>query len=385
MENLRNSDLATLAQVLKDQHATKLDVIVPANRLSISHETGEAIVMVDGAAVDLTDEGVTSRTAALWPTQVFDEGLSQKLNIPLAYLHRMRHNRADLYAANVNGWLHGLADEGPDPRSFMVRAFARPEGGGLDGVARALLSDTYKVMDNLDVLHAALDGVRKSGAEVEVTRCDLTDRKMYVKISAPGVQALAPELLAGYRSPFTGAEGSDNPTVFAGFILSNSEVGGGAFTITPSMTVQVCKNGLTISKDAMRAVHLGSRLDEGVIRWSEETHAKTLELVTLKAADAVASFLDVDYMTAQLRKMSEAAGKPITGSLPDQITTVTKRLLISEDVGQGILDHFLRGGQFTAGGVMHAVTSFAQTLDDADEAYRLEEMGPKALELAAAL
>ena len=34
--------------------------------------------------------------------------------------------------------------------------------------------------------------------------------------------------------------------------------------------------------------------------------------------------------------------------------------------------HFIRGGQLTAGGVMQAVTSVAQTLDDADAAHEME-------------
>ncbi len=32
-----------------------------------------------------------------------------------------------------------------------------------EGVARALLSDSYKLMDNFDMLLAALDGLRQSG------------------------------------------------------------------------------------------------------------------------------------------------------------------------------------------------------------------------------
>src|SRR5690606_20239204 len=103
--------------------------------------------------------------------------------------------------------------------------------------------------------------------------------RMYVRVVAPEVQALAPTLLAGYRSPFTGQSGTDNPTVFAGFEISNSEVGGGAFTIVPRLVIQVCNNGLKITKDAVRNVHLGARLDDGVIRWSESTQRQNLDLV----------------------------------------------------------------------------------------------------------
>jgi hypothetical protein len=48
------------------------------------------------------------------------------------------------------------------------------------------------------------------------------------------------------------------------------------------------------------------------------------------------------------------------------------------------LSHFIKGGSLTAGGVMHAVTSVAQTLDDADVAHDLESRALKILQLAAA-
>src|SRR5260370_40449694 len=97
-------------------------------------------------------------------------------------------------------------------------------------VAWAILSDGYKFIDNLDVLLAALDGVRQSGVPVQVDGCDLTERRMYVRVVCEQVRTLAPALLAGYRSPFTGAAGADNPVVFSGFMLTNSETGCGAFT-----------------------------------------------------------------------------------------------------------------------------------------------------------
>ena len=72
---------------------------------------------------------------------------------------------------------------------------------------------------------------------------------MYVRVVCEQVRALAPALLAGYRSPFTGASGADNPVIFAGFVISNSETACGAFTLTPRLVVQVCRNGLTITRD----------------------------------------------------------------------------------------------------------------------------------------
>lgn len=49
----------------------------------------------------------------------------------------------------------------------------------------------------------------------------------------------------------------------------------------------------------------------------------------------------------------------------------------------GKLNHFIRGGSLTAGGMMHAVTSVAQTLPDADAAHDLESQALRVLQLTA--
>ena len=94
---------------------------------------------------------------------------------------------------------------------------------------------------------AVFEGIRAAGQPVSIDSCDLTDKRMYVQVSCPAVQVLAPALLTGYTSPFTGARGADNPVVFAGFAVTNSETGCGACTITPRLVAQVCANGLTIT------------------------------------------------------------------------------------------------------------------------------------------
>lgn len=375
-DTLRYANLGDLADMLKDQQTRKLDVIVPASK--ITSEDGR--ITVQDAAHEITTDGVTTKSVTLNPTAVFDEGLSDKLGIPLSYMRRLRSERTDLLDQNVNGWLHGLDD--PDPRAFLVRSFTDGDGGG---VARAFLSDSYKMIDHLDALTAVLDGVRKTGADVQVVNCDLTERNMYVKVAAQQVQVYARDLLKGYRSPFTGASGDENPVVFAGFVIRNSETGDGAFSITPSMTIQVCKNGLTVTKDAVRAVHLGSKLDHGIVRWSDETQQKTLELISLKTTDAVSTFLDVEYMQRAISRLTDDASKPLSGPLDQVVRQVGKKLAFGDDVTNGVLDHFMRGGQFTAGGVMQAVTSYAQTVVDADAAWALEGAGIRALEVAASL
>src|SRR5690606_14026538 len=116
-----------------------------------------------------------------------------------------------------------------DDRSFLVRTFKTDEG---PGIARAFLSDRYSVMDNLDVLMASLDGIREAGVKVDVAGCDLSERRMYVRLVSPEVQVSAVELLKDYRSPFSGQSGADLPIISAGLLIQNSEVGNGAFSLS---------------------------------------------------------------------------------------------------------------------------------------------------------
>lgn len=371
----RNAQLPDLVRILEDQQRHKLDVIAPASALRLR----EGNVHVEGVESLITEDGVTEVDGIYRPTAVADEGIADKLRIPLAYLRRMRTGNVPLLDENVNAWLR----QEPE-RRFMLRAF-RGEGGPgrpAEGVARALLSDSYKLMDNFDLLLAALDGVKQSGHPTRVTGCDLTDRRMYVRVESEAVAVQARELLRGYRSPFDGRSGDELPMISAGFVITNSEVGSGAYSITPRAVIQVCRNGLTMNRDVMRAVHLGGKQDEGIISWSGQTQRKTLELITSKTTDAVRTFLSREYVEAKLSEMEDAAGKRLAEPTKT-IEHVTKTLSIGAEAKDMILAHFVQGGQMTAGGVMNAVTSTAQTLTDADQAAALEALAVPALTAAA--
>ncbi|MGW7650213.1 DUF932 domain-containing protein [Streptomyces bobili] len=373
----RNADLRDLVTILEDHRNRKLDVVTSASALSFR----DGNVQVEGIERQITQEGVTDVDGTYRPTAVADEGIADKLKIPVGYLRRMRAENVPLLDENVNAWLH------QDPqRKFMLRALRGDSGPGMQpavGVARALMSDSYKVMDNLDILLAALDGVQKSGHPTNVTGCDLTDRRMYVRVESEAVAVMAPELLSGYRSPFDGRSGDELPIVSAGFVITNSEVGAGAWSVTPRVVMRVCTNGLTMPMDVMRAVHIGAKHDEGVVSWSEETERKELAVITSKTADAVRTFLSREYVEAKLREIQIAAGKPVAEPTKT-IEHVTKTLKIGNETKETILAHFIRGGQITAGGVMQAVTSTAQTLTDADQAAALEALALPALTAAAA-
>ena len=188
----RNASIEDLVALLRGQQTRKVDVVAPAS--AIRAEGG--LLVLDGTEPVLGPDGVTMTAGAYRPTDVCDAGIAGKLGIPAAYLRKMRVSRAGLFDANVNGWLAG------DDRSFFVRCLRGDDDQ--TGVARAWLSDGYKPIDHLDTLMAVFDGIRAAGQDVTIDSCDLTERRMYVRVRCEAVQ------------------------VFAGFVVANSETGCGA-------------------------------------------------------------------------------------------------------------------------------------------------------------
>lgn len=411
-DTARNASLQDLVAILKDQETRRLDVVVPADK--VRARDGNFVVKGAEAEHTFSIDGVTTTQVdgVYRPTDHFDSQLATKLGIPPSYLKRLRVEAVDLYDTNVNGWLRGkqihraggVVDviREADTRKFMARTFSNGNG---TGIARALLSDRYNVIDNYDVLLSALDGIRAAGVAVDVRSADLTDTRMIVKLHSPEVAALAPVLLGGYRNPFAnpeldeqrqhgnleqwrriaaregqGHEHGQEPVVWSGLRLSNSEVGAGAYTLTPEIVVQVCRNGLTLPLLAQRSVHLGSKMSEGVVQWSDETQERQLALIMSKTADAVRTFLSPKFLAEQVAALEEVAGKPVDKPV-ETIKNLGKALTLTQDEQDSILNFFMDGGQRTAGGVAQAFTAFSQTLKDGERADVLDSLAVRAMSL----
>jgi hypothetical protein len=393
----RYADLGDLRGVLEDQRARSLDLVGPQQWITALN----GCLVVAGAEPVVGDDGVTDPNGIYTVTEVAEEGISEKLGVPRSYLRKLRDGRLDLWDANVNGLLHGRLDVPgslgypPYPGKLMLRLLRGDESG--TGVARAILSDRYQRIDNLDVLVATLGGVRDAGllGKVQV-HGDLTDRKMYVTIEAPEITALAPVMLAGYRSPWgpggidrarriaghQGYEPGTEPVLHAGLRISNSETGDGRFTIAPHLTVKICRNGMTISGDALASIHIGGRQEEGIVTWSDRTNQKALELVASKAQDAVTRFLDPAYISAVVARLERDAGAIVTDPV-ETIKVISRQSGFPQDLANDILGAFTAGGQLNAAGIMNAVTATAQMVSDADLAALLESEAVNVLASAA--
>jgi hypothetical protein len=127
-------------------------------------------------------------------------------------------------------------------------------------------------------------------------------------------------------------------------------------------------------------VHLGGKLSEGVVDWAQDTREAELVVVRKKTRDAVREFLSPGYWERVVAELAEKADKPVTDA-SKAVEVVGKKLAFSADQQTTILDHFILGGQLTAGGLMNAVTSAAQTVKSPDTAADMESAAVKVLDL----
>ena len=424
----RNAELEDVLVILQEQRARRLDVVVRHHM--IDAHGGQILVRAGDSTQWVSAEGVTSAAGVYRPTAVADEGLAGLLGVDGGFLKKLRRldpGRTDLWDAIVGGFLHGGHEviDGEDRNyppydgAILLRLLKGDEE--TDGVLRAALSPRYKIIDNLDVLLAVMAGLRDAGVDAYPDVSDLTERRMHVRFAVPGIAALAPLLLEGYRSPFDGPGGikragnmrldvgrfgrdseglqrvlaaarhegkeyppGQEPIVFAGIKVTNSDVGEGARSIAPEIIIQICGNRFTLAASADRAVHLGSSKDEGVIQWSAETMERELQLITSQASDAVRTFLTPEWFAGKVAEIEAEAGAPV--DKPEEvIRDVSRQAGFTQGEEADILAHFLRGGKYTSGGVANAITSVSQTLESADRAAELDAKAIPAMAHAARL
>ena len=153
------------------------------------------------------------------------------LGIPAKYYDQMRKLKPELLAENVNAW---FADR---EQSYMIRSMDYGNGR----MARALLSDRYRRIDNMEIASAVLP-LFAGQADMQVMSCEVTENRMYLKIVN---KRLETDVVPG-------------DTVQGGVIISNSEVGLGAVSVQPLLYRLVCTNGMVVNDLGERRTHFDS-------------------------------------------------------------------------------------------------------------------------------
>lgn len=293
--------------------------------------------------------------------------LSTFTGIPKRYYDRMAEEKPDLLCTNLNEWLHS----GESKR--MIRT--------LDGNVRAVLSDSYRTLDNVDFLTAVIEAIHGRQINASVHSCSLTEDRIYVKIVSNDdpVQLLAPGQELG-----VGHEAFDE--VQSGLTLSNSEVGAGRLALQPGIHTIRCTNLATFRDNVMAKTHLGSKLggsDDSVERFLTDDTRRTRDSAIWKELrDVAAAALDGRILSDNIERLQAAKGIKIDGDVALTVERIGEKVGLHDNERKSILDELIRSGDLTAYGVHSAVTQVSQ--HDAysyDRATELELAGADVLTL----
>jgi len=390
-QTLRRDELANLIPVLRANRAQKIDVVAPT--ASVRSYQGNIMmggldnIVIPAQPAHITEHGVSAPvpefsfdpSGVYWPTHAVDQHLAGLFDIPVKYLRRMRAEDVELLDININRW----AEKATGNNLYRLIYGSDVNRSETNGMIRAILSDRYSIIDHLDTVMAILSGLKEAGLDGSNIRdIDLSDNKLYLNIDVPEIAVHGRSLIQNYRSPFTGQTGEELPLVHAGLKFVNSEIGRGAFEIIPVAVFETCGNGATINAYKLRKVHLGKTLEQGEIRWSNETLNAANELVRNQVRDAVGQFLSTEFLDKVVTDWEREAGVEVPKPV-DVIKVVAKELQYTEAEQDLILSDFIKGGQLTSGGIGHAVTSVAQRIDDPDRSHEFGETHLEAMKVAA--
>ena len=350
----QGKSLTDLAAELERQHKTKRDFITDTRELELVPRLISQVGEAKPESLRLSKGG---STLDFTPTKHTHRQIGSFVGVPAKYYNRMRAEAPALLANNVNYWLRD------NPSERMLRT--------LDGKARAFLSNRYRRLDHFDLLHAVMpvlsDLRDDSGKGLEVISCDVTETKLYLKCVFPKIEA----------------EVKKGDPVQSGIVISNSEIGQGALTVTPLIYRLACLNGMVTPDYGQRKHHVGR------VSTSEE---KTYELFTdetleaddkafwLKTRDIVKAAVTPDtfekIVTVLQRSTTEQIEQPVKA-----VEELSNQLSFNQTETESILKHFMQDADFSKWGLANAITRTAEDVSDYDRASELEEAGWKTLTL----
>ena len=332
------STLENLVSKLELRNTLKRDYVAPASKMFWDAENSLTLNL-DGAPVFVN------------PNDLFESQLAAKLGIPYDYFKKVKYNIPETLCYNVNGWLKHF-----EKSKFLIRSLEVNDSNELLG--RAFLSNSYNCIDDYDVLFAALEAIKNTGVNVNITRAEVSENRLYLHVVCPEIEINGESFLREYLKENNAAGNG----IISGFTISNSEVGKGAFEIRPRAVICKCNNGLVVKDDKFRRVHLGSKLDAGEILWSEKTKSKNRELIISQVEDAVKTYLSPEYLGVMIEKI--ATLNDIRLEFPiDSVQNVCKQLGVTDEYKKNILDYFVRDGLPNAAGIYNAITRETQNMD----------------------
>ena len=335
--------LSEVMRELDHQQKAKRDYISPAAGMRLQD---------DGRTFEVS-HAVSGQQEVFGTTQLFHRQVASTLGIPAKYYDMMQTRKPELLAENVNAW---FADK---QSSYMVRSLDYGDGR----VARALLSERYRRIDNMEIAMAVLP-LFAGTDQYEVMSSEVTANHLFIKIVNHRLEA---EVKVG-------------DYVQAGIVVSNSEVGLGSVSVQPLLYRLCCSNGMVVNTLGERKNHVGRQargFEDSFMVYSDETVEAEDKAFMLKLRDAAMAAIEEARFTQVVDTLKESVGVPITGRVQDVVELTGRNFGISQPEQDGILKYLIEGGDLSKYGLSNAVTRMSQDVESYDRATALEGIGWK--------
>lgn len=270
----------------------------------------------------------------------------------------------------------------------------------LDGRIRAVLSDSYRMIDNYDIMTAAIGTAMDPDVQARPLSASLTDNHMRLTLVAPqlwraldtpanaGHQFFSPGQLADpawrSRHGISGDEfaqyGPDDGgnAVWPGIRITNSETGSGA-TVVQLITIDRACFNMCVATTVQREIHLGSKLDPGILR--SETIQADGKAKIMVIQDAIRSCFKQSepgkpsafdkWMNQREGAAAEIVHRPTLA-----VDNVVSACDLTQDQRDNLLEKYLgrysSGGRHNRDGLSQSLASMAQEAATPDDAANLE-------------
>lgn len=350
-------DSIRIVRELERQAATKHDIVA----------AGRDITLLPDARIGIAG-GEPLGTVAYGGTKHAHRQIADKADIPGAYYERMREKAPGLLAENVNHWLPQTG------RNYLVRT--------LDGNVRALLSDRFRLIDNIDLFFAGAKKAQQVGAEV--SELELSETHFYMKLLHPEwrerIEYQKGQGLIGHSTDGIDEDGGD--WLVPGVLMRNSEVGLGQFTGEFFIKRLSCMNGMTTDIQLAKR-HVGGQHEVGVIT-SAQTRELMDRLIWSEIDDLVNAAFDREFFQRYVARLNDAAAEEL-GRPADAVAAVVQHYGMSDEDKQTILNELMAPSRGldpgrTVWGMMNAITACAREKDDPEEELALMRIGGRLLD-----
>lgn len=331
-------DLTSFAQEIERREQNKQDYIASSSKLA----------MVDDSSLSVDGVGT-------FHINNFAHGqIAEKLKIPKVYYDRIGDVKG-LRDANVNMLMWNEPH-----KKRLVRT--------LDGNVRAMLSDSYKPIDNYDIIKSCIFPLLNNIGAIEIHSSSLSETQMYLQIAFKQFQV---EIRQGQIIAYSGT-------------FTNSEVGKGSVDLLSWIKDYSCNNG-AIRTSIFRKYHIGKRTEEGedVSIWKNDTLQAELESYRLRMRDAIMATFTEENFLAEVNKIKNAISDKIP-NIVDTVENVTKRYNFSEDQGKAIISDMTNTGHINRWGLISGITALAHKIDNPDVQFEIEKIGGSIIDISPA-